>query len=869
MRLANKALVAALAMLVLCAAVSAQTLRNENDPRNQSPSVGTGGPEGGATGLFTIYDGSTIRKGEFTFSIAYSNYDRDPGNADIVDVPLSFNVGLNDHIEIWFKTNGYRGLKVNNPAHLSGFYLPNISILCGTATANGLCSGPAIVQSPSGPNVGTMAGNAVFRPIGNQPFVNFPFSGGSAGDYRQGPGHIGSLFGFPGFNALLGPPVSSSGSGTFGSADNFPGIGSVVGGILPGVVLATVQIPCTILTGNCRPPLLPGSQNIITVPTVFTISPSYLPDAPFVGREYGESSFTNFVAGAKIRFTGPNNPLGVAVIPFYRWYPDRADGVEGFRQMQRGAGPGGDMGDFGLIGIVDARLSRSVNVSANFGYILNSNPKGTFPTGEFVLLDRPNELITGIGFDFPVNRHIQPVVELRSTHYVGSRTPNAFENSPVEVLAGVKIYPRRWWGFGAAWRYHINQQDKSMFEGEDFNTSVANLSGVNVPGRGIVIVPGTNFAATAGSFPNGFTPSSDANGFIGQVWFGHRNERAPSILPNLPPTVSLSTSSATVTTGCPEGTVSKSGCTASSNQVQLSAAATDPDGDTLLYTYTVTGGRVTGDGPNSSWDLTGVTPGTYTASVEVDDGCGCVAFSSTTVTVAACNDCEPPCPKIEISCPTDTVQAGSPANVSVNLSGGGNFNVTYNWTVSAGTISGGQGTPSITVDTTGQAGQNITATVEIGGLPPECDRTRSCSFSVAPEPPGCRKFDSYGDIRFNDEKARLDPFAVALQNEPGSTGYIIAYGTCEGDGPCTHTSCIVAMKRAERAKDYLVNTRGIDAGRIVIIDGGCRAEVTVDLVICPAGATAPTADMGAAVSPCPECKRTPVRRRPRRRGEEE
>src|SRR2546421_1801237 len=133
MRLANKALVAALAMLVLCAAVSAQTLRNENDPRNQSPSVGTGGPEGGPTGLFTIYDGSTIRRGEYTFSIAYSNYDRDPGNVDIVDTVGSFNVGLNDHIELFFKSNLYRGVKVNNPANLSGFYLPNVSVLCGSA----------------------------------------------------------------------------------------------------------------------------------------------------------------------------------------------------------------------------------------------------------------------------------------------------------------------------------------------------------------------------------------------------------------------------------------------------------------------------------------------------------------------------------------------------------------------------------------------------------------------------------------------------------------------------------------------------------------------------------------------------------------
>ena len=89
MRLARRALWLALILLTLCAAVSAQTLRSEGDPRNIAPTVGTGGPPGGPTGLFTIYDGQTLRKGEFTFSVAYSNYDRDPGNVDIVEVPVS------------------------------------------------------------------------------------------------------------------------------------------------------------------------------------------------------------------------------------------------------------------------------------------------------------------------------------------------------------------------------------------------------------------------------------------------------------------------------------------------------------------------------------------------------------------------------------------------------------------------------------------------------------------------------------------------------------------------------------------------------------------------------------------------------------
>jgi len=104
MRLARRALFAALTSLILITAVAGQTLRPGNDPRNQSPSVGTGGPEGGPTGLFTIYDGDTIRKGEFTFSVAYSNYDRDPGNVDITVTPLSFNVGLSDHLELFYST---------------------------------------------------------------------------------------------------------------------------------------------------------------------------------------------------------------------------------------------------------------------------------------------------------------------------------------------------------------------------------------------------------------------------------------------------------------------------------------------------------------------------------------------------------------------------------------------------------------------------------------------------------------------------------------------------------------------------------------------------------------------------------------------
>jgi hypothetical protein len=856
MRLANRVLVFALAIFVLAAVASAQTRRFENDPRNQSPSVGTGGPPGGPTGLFTIYDGDTLRRGEFTFSIAYSNYDRDPGDLDIADTVLSVNVGVSNHLELFFNTTAYRGIKANSPLNLSGFYLPNSRVFF-SSTLTG--SPPAIIIAPGG--LGTASGSAIFRPAfcplcttatsgatfvyfnGGQPFVAYPFTGGTGPTFGLTAGGVGTPFGFPGFTGTtLGPPIIGSG-GNFGGASTYPGVGSPVGGILPGIVLATTRLPATALN-------LP-----ITVPSVFTTAPSYYPGAPFLNRLYGESSVDDFTAGVKWRLTGPSNPFGFGFIPFYRWYADKPDDASGFNQMQRGAGPGAHLGDIGLIMFASGRLSKSVNLSANLGYILNSNPKG--PAGD-VLLDRPDEVIAGVGFDFPINKHIQPIAEFRSTQYVGGHTRNAFQNNPIEWLAGVKIYPSRWWGIAGWWRMHLNQQSQSHFNAANASISVSQVTNVNVPGRGLVVVPGTTIATTTGGAPIGFRFSDNPWGYGGQVWFGHRNAREPAILPNQPPVISsFAASASTVTLPCVPPQTSATCPTTANTSLTLTTAATDPDGDTLLYTYSTTGGRITGDGASVTWDLSGVGAGTYTATVEVDDGCGCITTASTTVTVAACADCvtpPPPCPTVSVSCP-DTAPPDQPITFTANVSGGPGTQ-TYNWSVSAGTISSGQGTSSITV-TGAPAGGSVTATVELGGIDPSCTRTASCTTQIQAPPRQPTRFDTYGNIRFNDEKARLDNFAIQLQNEPTSQGYIIGYGTCDAEG----------QTRANRAKDYLVNTRGIDASRLVVVDGGCMPELRVDLWIVPSGATPPAADTTGAVSPCPDCKK-PRRRARRGRGEE-
>src|SRR3982750_4074698 len=127
MKLATNVCLSALTVFLLVFAVAGQTGNglSADDPRNTAPTVGTGGMAGGPTGLFTILDGKTLRKGEFTLSAAYSNYDRDPGDADITSVPLSFQWGLTNRLEFYVGTEAWRGIKINSPANLSAFYLPN------------------------------------------------------------------------------------------------------------------------------------------------------------------------------------------------------------------------------------------------------------------------------------------------------------------------------------------------------------------------------------------------------------------------------------------------------------------------------------------------------------------------------------------------------------------------------------------------------------------------------------------------------------------------------------------------------------------------------------------------------------------------
>jgi hypothetical protein len=132
------------------------------------------------------------------------------------------------------------------------------------------------------------------------------------------------------------------------------------------------------------------------------------------------------------------------------------------------------------------------------------------------------------------------------------------------------------------------------------------------------------------------------------------------------------------------------------------------------------------------------------------------------------------CPNVSVSGPYVDVKEGAEAMFSVNVSGGDpNVIPTYNWTVSDGMISSGQGTPTIKVETV-KAGQTITATVDVGGYARDCNTTHSYTISIVKKGPPAIKFGEYATPDLSANKAQLDKFVRALEQDPSAQGYLIA-----------------------------------------------------------------------------------------------
>lgn len=200
-----------------------------------------------------------------------------------------------------------------------------------------------------------------------------------------------------------------------------------------------------------------------------------------------------------------------------------------------------------------------------------------------------------------------------------------------------------------------------------------------------------------------------------------------------------------------------------------------------------------------------------------------------------------PCPfPVDISAP-QSVQEGEIITYTTDVTYGGEGALHYNWTINPAEarIISGAGSPTITVDSTGLGGRRIIATLSVGdgSSDPACRQTVQAVSMVAAEEKkviAAKEFDECNNCTFDDQKARLDNLAVELQNDPTTRAYIIAYGG--RTSPLNRVGLLLA-----RARDYLIQQRGIDASRIDVVNGGFREADSVELWVVPSGAAPPRA----------------------------
>jgi hypothetical protein len=97
----------------------------------------------------------------------------------------------------------------------------------------------------------------------------------------------------------------------------------------------------------------------------------------------------------------------------------------------------------------------------------------------------------------------------------------------------------------------------------------------------------------------------------------------------------------------------------------------------------------------------------------------------------------------------------------------------------------------------------------------QCPSTSECITDSFPT------FDEYGNLSIEDEKARLDNYVIQMKNMLDRGAIVVV-----GESRAVRNGL---LKRARRAKRYLVQKRGLEAERLLIVDGGYQASSYTEL----------------------------------------
>jgi outer membrane protein OmpA-like peptidoglycan-associated protein len=262
---------------------------------------------------------------------------------------------------------------------------------------------------------------------------------------------------------------------------------------------------------------------------------------------------------------------------------------------QKGLGTGKASFDIDLI--LSKSLNRMADLHGSIGYEVNSDPNG---------VNIGNALKWGVGLNIPACRWLQLHAEVTGKKYSSASFP---QTDPVDLFVGPAFWINPGFFIRPGFSWNMNFDDRGLNSG---------------------------FASKSGKILQiGYHPGTPCC----QVYVPPPPPPPPA---NRPPTISLACGKETILAG--ETMVAR-------------ATASDPDGDPLTYTWSASAGKVTGNGPEATFDSASVPCDTVvTITVQVSDGRGGTAQATCTVRVKC-----PEKPKPE---PVTCSSGGFPRNMA-------------------------------------------------------------------------------------------------------------------------------------------------------------------------------------------------------------
>ena len=165
------------------------------------------------------------------------------------------------------------------------------------------------------------------------------------------------------------------------------------------------------------------------------------------------------------------------------------------------------------------------------------------------------------------------------------------------------------------------------------------------------------------------------------------------------------------------------------------------------------------------------------------------------------------CPIISVTEPASVPAPGTPMTFIARITDGDWKNIEYHWMVSGGKILSGQGTSTINVSTEKWMETNITATVEVKGLPKECQNNKASGTGAFSIHWTAFQVDEYGAIPFNKIKSKLKNIDL----EPVETGIFTFYFRVE---TTDEKNLKKAKSQASRIKKFLIENLGTPKDKI-------------------------------------------------------